>query len=43
MSKEKIKVYLYTRVSKIEVTMEPDEESIIHHKKRLLIQRLRNM
>lgn len=27
MSKEKIKVYLYTRVSKIEVTMEPDEES----------------
>lgn len=28
---------------KIELTMEPDEESIIHHKKRLLIQRLRNM
>ena len=27
MSKEKIKVYLYTRVSKIEVTMGPDEES----------------
>ena len=41
MSIEKIKVYLYTRVSKIEVTMEPDEESNYTPEEKITYQKIK--